>query len=137
MSEITIPYHLVIPTLISFIALLTIFAKSGKLFYKNKTKWVWISAVAFLGCYLVIVGGAAYSDIFYQLDVNRFDLNQDGLFSGKEVTKEQEAEMQRLTNDVGRNFSFITGLVFSALISSGVYFIGKIYQKTRSITPGI
>ncbi len=80
----------------------------------------------FLLAYLFIVGSATYDDIYYQWDLNRYDLNKDGLFSGQEITEDQKAAMQRLINDVGRNFSFITGLIFAGVISTMVYLFGRL-----------
>lgn len=79
----------------------------------------------FLVVYLYIVGSSTYDDIYYQLDLNRYDLDKDGFFSGEEINKEQEAAMNRLTNDVGRNFSFMTGFIFAGFISAIVYIVGR------------
>ena len=70
-----------------------------------------------------------YDDIYYQWDLNRYDLDKDGLFGGEEITKEQEAAMQRLTSDVGRNFSFITGFIFALIIAGAVYIFGRLKPK--------
>ena len=80
----------------------------------------------FLVLYLFIVGSATYEDIYYQWDLNRYDLDKDGFFGGQEVTKDQEAAMQRLTSDVGRNFSFVTGFIFALMISGTVYVVGRL-----------
>ncbi len=119
MSEITIPYHLAIPTILSVIGLGTILYFRQRLFSKNKG--LWTSVTVFLIAYLFIVGSSTYDDIYYQWDLNRYDLNKDGLFSGHEITEDQKAAMQRLINDVGRNFSFITGFIFATVISTTVY----------------
>jgi hypothetical protein len=65
-------------------------------------------------------------DIYYQWDLNRYDLDKDGLFGGQEITDEQKAAMQRLTNDVGRNFSFITGFIFAGAIGTMIYLLGRL-----------
>ena len=122
MTEITIPYHLVIPTILCIASLLIILFARKKLFSDNKTKILWITVIVFLSIYLLIVGCATFDDIFYQWDINRYDLDKDGFFSQNEITKEQEAAMLRLTSDTGRNLSFITGLIFSLIISTGVFF---------------
>ena len=109
MDEITIPYHLVFPTVICIVGLGAILFYHKRLFTKNKL--LWTSVIVFLVLYLFIVGSATYRELYYQLDLNRYDLDKDGIFGGQERTKAQEAAMQRLTNDVGRNFSFITGFI--------------------------
>jgi len=126
MNEITLPYHLLIPSLISILILGILILKRKKLFVKGKRQWFWISAMLFFGIYFLIVGGATYSDIYAQWNLNQFDLNKDGLFSGSEITTDQKEAMRNLTSDVGRNFSFITGLVFSGIISLLVLVGGKI-----------
>lgn len=70
-------------------------------------------------------------DIYYQWNVNRYDLNKDGLFNGEEITREQNQAMQKLINDVGRNFSFVTGLIFAALVSGAVYIIGQLNRFVK------
>ena len=79
--------------------------------------------------YLLIVGQATYSDIYAQWNLNKFDLNKDGFFSGKEITTEQKVAMRNLTSDTGRNLSFITGIIFSGIIAFFVYIIGKRLNK--------
>lgn len=80
----------------------------------------------FLAVYLFVVGGATYDDIYYQWDLNRYDLDKDGLFGGEEITEEQKAAMQRLINDVGRNFSFITGFIFAGAIGTMTYLFERL-----------
>jgi hypothetical protein len=79
----------------------------------------------FLIIYLLVVGSSTYYDIYYQWDLNRYDLDKDGFFGGQEITNEQQAAMQRLTNDVGRNLSFITGFIFAGIISAIVYLFAR------------
>ncbi len=98
MREITIYYHLAIPTTLCIVGLGTIFFYRQRLFPKDK--WLWTSVTVFLVAYLFIVGNATYDDIYYQWDLNRYDLDKDGIFGGQEITKDQEAAMRRLTNDV-------------------------------------
>jgi len=126
-NDITVHYHLAIPTLISVLGLVTIVIFRKRLF--SRDKWLWTSLTVFLVVYLFIVGSAMYDDIYYQLDLNRYDLDKDGLFGGEEITKDQEAAMQRLTSDVGRNFSFITGFIFALIVAGGVYIFGRLKSK--------
>lgn len=129
MNEITIPYHLVLPAIICLLGLVLILTFRKKLFVKNKI--LWISVSVFLILYLFIVGSSAYNDIYYQIDLNRYDLDKDGFFSGHEITEAQTKAMWRLTNDVGRNFSFITGFIFAFIISCIVYAVGKFTSKLK------
>lgn len=51
----------------------------------------------------------------YQLEkqLYSFDLNGDGIFSGSEITPEQEEAMIKFIGDTGRTFAPITGAIFS------------------------
>ena len=119
------------PSIVGICALVIIFIKRHRLFNDQNRKLFWMSLIVFFVIYVFIVGGATINDIYYQWDLNRYDLDKDGMFGGAEITKEQESAMFRLTNDVGRNFAFISGLFVSAIISASVYIVGKLYQKTR------
>jgi hypothetical protein len=77
-------------------------------------------AVFFL-CYLFIVGRATYGDISAELTLRKFDLNGDGNFSDNEITTEQKIAMKNVIADNARNFSFITGLIFSGIIAFFFY----------------
>jgi hypothetical protein len=140
MDPISIPYHLVIITLLSLGVLLLIFIKRKELFKHKYWKWFWISTVVFLFFYTIIVGGAMVVDIYYQWDLNKYDLNQDGFFSGEEQTIAQKKAMIRLTSDVGRNLSPLFGGLFSIVISIPILVVGltitlvkeKLIKKTDS-----
>lgn len=129
MDEITIPYHLAIPTIICLFGLLTILFNRKKLFTKNRI--LWISITTFLILYLFIVGTSTFDAIYYQWDLNRYDLDKDGMFGGAEITDAQNEAMRKLTSDTGRNFSFITGFVFAFIISTFVYILGRIILKLK------
>jgi len=127
LDEITIPYHLVAPTIICVIGLGIILFYRKRLFSKNKL--LWTSVTVFLVLYLLIVGMATFDDIYYQWDLNRYDLDKDGMFSGEEITDQQNEAMRKLTSDTGRNFSFITGFVMALIISTVVYISGRVILK--------
>ena len=127
MSEITIPYYSAIPTVICILGLGLIVFFRKKLFQRDKL--LWVSVTIFLAAYLFVVGNATYDDIYYQWDLNRYDLDKDGFFGGLEITADQEAAMHRLTNDVGRNLSFATGFLFALFISATVYVFGRLRSK--------
>ncbi len=126
MNEISLPYHLIIPSIISAIALVIIFVKRKKLFANTKWRWIWISLTVFFGVYLLIVGGAAYTDISLELSLRKFDLNGDGFLNRAEITAEQQEVMHKFIADTGRNFSFITGFFFAGIIALFTFMGGKI-----------
>lgn len=134
MNPISIPYHLVIPSALCVIGLFTIFVKRKYLFSGRGKTVLWTNVTVFLFLYLFIVGSATYNDIYYQWDLNQYDLDKDGFFVGKEVTKEQQEAMEKLTNDLGRNFSLITGLLFAFPISLLTYGVGRICIKQKQKT---
>jgi len=130
MSPITIPYHLAIPSLVCIIILILIGFKRKKLFKQKKMRW--LSITLFLLLYLIIVGTATYNDIFYQWDLNKYDLDKDGFFGRVEITEAQKKVMLKLTSDTGRNLSFITGLIFAFIISTAVYLSGLFLKKVKT-----
>ena len=129
MDELTIPYHLAIPTVICFVVILTIFLKRKTLFVKNKLMWT--SITIFLCLYLLIVGTVTFDSIYYQWDLNRYDLDKDGMFGGKELTNEQNEAMRKLTSDTDINFSFTIGFIYAFVISTTVYICGLIAKRVR------
>lgn len=122
MNEISLPYHLILPALISIWFLGFLVIRRRRIY--SKRKWVFISSILFFSIYLFIVGGATFEDIYAKWNLNQYDLNKDGLFSGNELTADMREAMRRLTNDIGRNFSFLTGLIFSGAISMFVLISG-------------
>lgn len=131
MNEISLPYHLIIPSIISILILGIVFYNRKRLFKNGKWKLFWISLTVFFAIYLLIVGGATYSDISSELTLRKFDLNGDGFFNGDEITTEQRKAMRNVISDTGRNFSFITGLIFSGIIAFFVFGIGKITELIK------
>ena len=92
---------------------------------------MWTSITIFLCLYLLIVGTATFDSIYYQWDLNRYDLDKDGMFGGKELTNEQNEAMRKLTSDTGINFSFIIGFIYAFVISTTVYICGLIAKRVR------
>ena len=130
MNEITIPYHLVLPSIVCLIGLLAITINRRKLLSKNKL--LWISIITFLIIYLFIVGTSSYYAIYYQWDLNRYDLDKNGVFNAAEITDAQQIAMSKLITDTGRNFSFITGFIFALIISITVYIFGRIRLRIKN-----
>lgn len=133
MTPITIPYHLFIPALISLILFLLILTRWTLIFSRSKKKTVWVSILFFLLIYTIIVGSATCEDIYCQWDLNKYDLNMDGFFSGNEINTNQQATYERLINDLGRNLTVFTGLIFSGVISLFVFIIGSGIEKYRKL----
>lgn len=92
---------------------------------KRKGGLFFVSILAFVLAYLYIVGSALFEDMYCQWDVNKYDLNRNGIFESNEIDPYQEAAMRRLMDDTGRNFSVVSGLIFSFLVSLMIYGIGR------------
>lgn len=130
MREINIPYHLLIPSLISAFCLLYIILNRSS--FINKTgKIFFITLLFFLAFYLFIVGKSSYFDLYYQSKLNAFDVNQDGFFSGNEINAAQQLAMTNLINDTPRNFSFIVGLIYSFVFSVILFVFLTLFKKIR------
>jgi hypothetical protein len=120
MENITVKKHLVIALI--FAILLLIFSFK----FKQKRNQF---AKLFLGIYILILTYAILYDIYLQNELNSFDIDKNGFFSDSEITIEQKKAMQNLTSDTGRNFSFITGLFYSAFLSGIMYKLFGITKK--------
>lgn len=123
MTPLTIPLHLLIPTALSLSGLVFLLLKRKTLRRKNYA--LYKSFIIFLSAYALIVGNALGHDLYYQWDLNRYDLNQDSFFSKAEATSEQVLAMERLINDSDRNFSIISGFIVSAILSISVFIVIK------------
>lgn len=132
MREITEYPHLLIPIVISFLSLLFLFYKRKQIIVKTNLSF-FIALVFFFAFYLLIVGRALYLDIHLQSDLNQYDLNNDGFFSGEEINEKQKIAMNKVSSDAPRNFSFITALIFSFLLSIIIYVISILTIKIKSL----
>ncbi len=129
MNPLEIPYHLVLPCLLSVAGLGLIAWKRKKLFKQNSI--LWCAVVVFLSVYALVVGMATYQDIWLQCEVNRLDINGDGLFSSSEMTPEVQELLRKQTSDIGRNFSFVRGWVVAFIFAAMVYRIGRLWEKRK------
>ena len=65
--------------------------------------------------YIITVASASYLNLKYQSELDAFDLNKDGLFSGNEINEEQQKAMRKVISDTGRNFAPFTGILISMI----------------------
>lgn len=133
MNPISLPYHLLLPALISLGLLVMILIFSKRIFKNSNRKGIWISIIAFLIIYMIILGLTLFDDIYFQWDLNNYDLNMNGIFESDEINSDQQVAYQRLINDTGRNFAVFTGLIFSGLISLVVFLIGLGFEKYKRL----
>ena len=120
MENITVKKHLVITLIFAILFLIFSFK------FKHKRK---LLINLFLGTYILIIAYVILYDIYLQNNLNSFDIDNNGFFSGSEITIEQKKAMQKLSSDTGRNFSFIIGLFYSAILSGIIYKLIGITKK--------
>lgn len=65
--------------------------------------------------YIKTVASTSYLNLKYQSELDAFDLNKDGLFSGNEINEEQQKAMRKVISDTGRNFAPFTGILISMI----------------------
>lgn len=124
MKAVTIPLHLLIPTAVSLAGLIFLLLNGNTL--KKKNNALYKSGLIFLFSYALVVGNALGHDLYYQWDLNRYDSNQDGFFSQTETTPQHVLAIERLTNDTGRNSSFIPACTASGILSVSIYTVMRI-----------
>lgn len=120
MENITVKKHLVIALIFAILFLIFSFK------FKHKRK---LLINLFLGTYILIIAYVILYDIYLQNNLNSFDIDNNGFFSRSEITIEQKKAMQKLSSDTGRNFSFIIGLFYSAILSGLIYKLIGITKK--------
>ncbi|MBL7871943.1 MAG: hypothetical protein JNM78_10055 [Cyclobacteriaceae bacterium] len=131
MPNIDVSIHLLIP-LVAFVIILFFLLFKRKKLILRKSKLFFHSILIFVLVYLYVVGSSFYWDVQYQLDLMKYDLNGDGIFTPDEINPNQKLAMQGLTNDLGRNLSVFTGLVFSLALSTMFYWTFKVVAIHRS-----
>lgn len=92
--------------------------------------WIaWILSIILV--WLLIVFVAEFFHYQKTIYLNSFDLDDDGFFSGDEITPEQQQAMQRVSNDTGRALAPITGAIFSFIYNCVLFGIYAIFKKSR------
>ncbi len=131
----SLPYHLIIFSLILLFAIIIVFVYRKKFLNTKLSKVFLVSTLVFLLSYFFIVSSSTCMDIYLSIKLQTFDLNGDGIFTGNEITKEQEKAMLAVISDTGRNFSVITGAIFSFLLFLIVFIVYGMYLliKNKSI----
>ena len=132
MNEIFFPKHILIPTILSLIFLITVIYNRNKIVLKIG-KNLFTAIVVFITIYLLIVGNALITDLYYKYDLSQYDLNKNGFFesSNNEINENQNIALQKVSNSTGRNFSFITGLILSFIISIILYSVLFVVTKMK------
>ena len=94
----------------------------------NKKKKILLYALLFIVLYSGQVVQAVVYDRYLDRKLDSFDLNNDGVFSGKELTQEFYKYNTLWAGDVGRNLMPITALFTSLAIIVLVFVGSKVYN---------
>ena len=128
----SLPIHLIIPAFLALTAIsLSVFYRS---WFLPRKYWrsFWISGLIFLGLYAFLVGFAAYQNISLRIQLDHYDLNQNGFLDGFECTDEPcKVLMRKLSDDTARTFSVITAGIFAAAVSLPILLAGLILERLR------
>jgi len=87
---------------------------SVRLVWRRKSQigaWLIWAVFSSVGCYVLLISSVQLTEIHLENELNQFDLDGNGLFSGEEITPEMSEAMKAVTHDTGRTFAPITGLV--------------------------
>ena len=90
----------------------------GILLFKAETsipKWFKFSIASVVVCYFCVLFSVWSIDWHYKYELDKFDLDRNGMFSGEELTPEMDKAMKNLTNDTGRTFAPITGAIIAPI----------------------
>ena len=94
---------------------------SIRLWAVNLSSALKFSIYIFAIIYGLIIYSNLLTEFYLDYQLNKFDLNSDGMFSGPEVTQGQQLAMQKVVSDTGRTFAPFTGFIFSGFISFVFY----------------
>lgn len=100
-------------------------------FYKGRNR-LSTGRMAFYGSfffYLTIIATVIATNIVLRNQLESFDLNHDGIFSGSEITPEQNEALHKVCADTGRTFAPIVGILYSLIYFWMVYFVLKVVRK--------
>lgn len=132
MNDISIPVHLLVPTILSIISLIAVIYNRQRIILKTR-KDLFTTIIVFISIYLLIVGSTLIADLYYKWDLNQYDLNNNGFFesTNNEINDNQKAALQKVSNDTARNFAFVTGLILSFIISFLLYVVLFVISKIK------
>jgi len=90
-----------------------------------------MAAICFSVLYAITIISVIFREYYYDYQLRQFDLNGDGVFSGIEITPDQEKATENVTSDTGRNFAPITGFIFSLLYTFVIFSLHELFCKFR------
>lgn len=123
------PFHNIVLCFLCLFVIVYIIWSRKSIFPKRR--WLWIAITTFIISYLFIILYTSYLDTSYQNELNSFDLNKDGLFTGEEINFNQKEALAKVGNDTARNLVPISGLLYAFLLALPIFVGGQIYEKVR------
>lgn len=104
----------------------------SKVVLKNTLKQEWLILINFAVTYLFIIIGTLMIELYYDMKVASFDLNGDGLFTGKEISPAQETAVDESQGISAGTLAPAIGIIFSFFYSALFYCVLMAYDGIRS-----
>lgn len=121
-------YYLYLPLL----ALPLILMLLRKLVLNNSIRQEWVILANIVATYLLIIAGTLTIDHYYASKLAAFDLNGDGLFTGIEVTAEQQAAQSEVERMSARTLAPVTGAMFAFFYSALFYCVLIVINSVKN-----
>ncbi|MEZ5525267.1 MAG: hypothetical protein R3E62_09970 [Pseudomonadales bacterium] len=120
-------YYLFLPLL----ALPLLLFMVNKWVLKRRLQPQWLMLINFALTYLIILVGSQLIEYRLENDLKAFDLNNDGVFSGAEVTPQQQAAARELERISARTLAPAIGFIFAFFYSALFYTVLIAANKIR------
>lgn len=79
--------------------------------------------------YLSILAFVVFTRITLRNNLNSFDLNNDGFFTGNEINDAQREALRKVSSDTGLTFAPITGILYSIIYFTFLYLLLQRFKK--------
>jgi hypothetical protein len=120
-------YYLLLPLL----ALPLLLFMVNKWVLNRRLQPQWLMLINFALTYLIILVGSQLIEYRLENDLKAFDLNNDGVFSGAEVTPQQQAAARELERISARTLAPAIGFIFAFFYSALFYAVLIAANKIR------
>lgn len=117
--------HFILFILIECIFILVLFYKTGL----STKKIALLTSILF---YILIIGYTFYLKHKYKVELNKYDINNDGFFNGNEINTEQKKATKNVISDTGRNFAPFIAILYSTLHFFILKMILDTFKKTAT-----
>ena len=93
----------------------------------------WLFLICCLLVYALILARVYLIEVRFETELDAFDLDRDGFFSGHELTPSQAAAMNRVVSDTARNFAPITGAILAPALVALSFGLVKMVAMVRRL----